>query len=139
MHDILVFHDDVAIRDMLYEACTLEGYSVTCTSMVEETLAALRTAPHRLIVLAERDHSSHHPGGPFFEIIRDHPDLYGRHHYIAIHWWQLSEEEALLDGLGVPRLKVPLPARQLFEAIDTTLIASGQNSRVRSCASIGMI
>jgi DNA-binding response OmpR family regulator len=122
MRDILVFHDDICVAKMLYEVCTLDGYTVTRTSMVEETLEALRTAPHRLIVLAERDHSSHHPGGPFFEIIRDHPDLYGRHHYIAIHWWQLSEEEvALLDGLGVPRLKGPFTMQQLFDEIEAIL------------------
>jgi hypothetical protein len=115
MRDILVFHWDVSIAQMLYEIREMEGYNVTRTSTVEKTLEALRTAPHPLIVLAERDHSSLHPDGPFFEIIRDHPDLYGRHRYFAMHSWSLSEEEiALLDGLGVPRLKVPFPVDQLF-------------------------
>jgi hypothetical protein len=130
MCDILVFHWDVAIAQMLQEICTLEGYNVTRTSsvedrLVEEALEALRTAPHPLIVLAERDHSSLYPGGPFFEIIRDHPDLYGRHRYIAIHWWSLSEAEiALLDGLGVPRLQGPFTVDQL---LDVLAAAGGQH------------
>src|SRR5215469_14088313 len=109
---------------MLSEVCTLEGYNVARTSTIEKTLEALRTAPHLLIVLAERDHSSLHPDAPFFELIRDHPDLYSQHRYFAMHSWSPSEEEiALLDGLAVPRLKVPFPMQQLFDALAT---AGGQ-------------
>jgi hypothetical protein len=119
MHDILIFHDDVYLAHMMCTACQEEGYKVTCTSTVQETLEALRTAPHSLIVLAERDHSSLHPDGPFFEIIRDHPDLYGRHRYIAMHWLSLSEEEiALLDGLGVPRLEGPFTVERLVDVLE---------------------
>jgi DNA-binding response OmpR family regulator len=52
MRDILVFHDDVSIAQMLHDICEMEGYNVARTRTVEETLEALRTAPHRLIGLS---------------------------------------------------------------------------------------
>jgi hypothetical protein len=74
--------------------------------------------------LCERDHSSRDPAGPFFVIIRDHPDLYGQHRYIAFHSWNLSDDEqALLDGLGVPLLGVPFSMQQLIDAIAATGLA----------------
>jgi CheY-like chemotaxis protein len=118
MAHVLVFYDDSSIAMLLTVICEEEGHAVTRVHSVEDALMVLRSSLHPMIALCERDHSSRNPAGPFFAIIRDHPDLYGQHRYIAFHSWNLSDDEqALLDGLGVPLLGVPFSVQQLIAAI----------------------
>ena len=119
MAHVLVFQDEAMIADMIAEFCEAEGHCVTRASTVEDTLMILRASLHPLIVIAERDHSSLHPDGPFFVTIRDHPEFYAQHRYIAIHWWKLTEDEqALMRELGVPLLHGPFDLYHLLALVD---------------------
>ena len=124
MAHVLVFYDDPSIAMLLTVICEEEGHAVTVVHSVEDALMVLRSSVHPMIALCERHHSSCDPARPFFAIIHDHPDLYGQHRYIAFHSWNLSDDEqALLDGLGVPLLGVPFSVQQLIAAIAATGLA----------------
>lgn len=129
MAHILVFQDDPAIACIIAETCEEEGHLVTKASTVEDTLMILRTSLHPLIVIAERDHSSQHPDGPFFVTIRDHPEFYAQHRYIAIHYWKLTEEEnTLMNELGVPLVRGPFDVDHLLALVDTAAASLAQGS-----------
>jgi len=124
MAHVLVFYDDSSIAMLIAEICEEEGHAVTVVHSKEDALMVLRSSLHPMIALCERDHSSRDPAGPFFVIIRDHPELYSQHRYIAFTSWNLSDDEqALLDGLGVPLLGVPFSVQQLIYAIAATGLA----------------
>jgi CheY-like chemotaxis protein len=124
MAHVLVFYDDSSIAMLIAEICEEEGHAVTVVHSKEDALMLLRSSLHPMIALCERDHSSRDPAGPFFVIIRDHPELYSQHRYIAFTSWNLSDDEqALLDGLGVPLLGVPFSVQQLIYAIAATGLA----------------
>ena len=124
MAHVLVFYDDPSIAMLLAVICEEEGHAVTVVHSVEDTLMVLRSSLHPMIALCERDHSSRDPAGPFFVIIRDHPDLYGQHRYIAFDSWNLSDDEqALLDEIGAPLISVPFSSQQLIYAIAATGLA----------------
>jgi CheY-like chemotaxis protein len=119
MTHVLVFHDVDVWRQMMTEVCTGEGYVVSVASTVGDALTALRSSPHPLVVVAERDHSSVHPDGPFFHIIHDHPEQYGRHLYIALHAWLLSDDEKwLLESMNVLLLTYPFTVNELLALIE---------------------
>jgi CheY-like chemotaxis protein len=121
MAHVLVFYDDESIAMLIAEICEEEGYAVTVVHSVEDALMVLRSSLHPMIALCERDHSSRDPAGPFFVIIRDHPELYGQHRYIAFHSWNLSDDEqALLDEVGAQLISVPFTSSQLIYAIVAT-------------------
>ena len=116
---VLVFCDELAIADLFAGVCEDEGYVTSVTNSVEDALAALRSAISPLVVIAERDHSSLHPDGPFFQTIHDHPDLYGRHRYIATHAWEIPKaERQMLDAMGVRVFGVPFPIEHLIRAVN---------------------
>ncbi|MFI5275007.1 MAG: hypothetical protein ACHQ4H_18405, partial [Ktedonobacterales bacterium] len=116
---VLVFCDEPGIAGLFACVCEDEGYLTSVTDTVDDTLTVLRTSLHPLIVIAERDHSSSHPDGPFFQTIHDHPDLYGRHRYIATHAWEIAKaERQMLDAMGVRVFGVPFPIEQLTRAVD---------------------
>jgi len=124
MAHVLVFYDDSSIAMLIAEICEEEGHAVTVVHSKEDALMLLRSSLHPMIALCERDHSSRDPAGPFFVIIRDHPELYSQHRYIAFTSWNLSDDEqALLDGLGVRLLGVPFSVQQLIYAIAATGLA----------------
>ena len=124
MAHVLVFYDDSSIAMLIAEICEEEGHAVTVVYSKEDALMLLRSSLHPMIALCERDHSSRDPAGPFFVNIRDHPELYSQHRYIAFTSWNLSDDEqALLDGLGVPLLGVPFSVQQLIYAIAATGLA----------------
>lgn len=115
---VLIFHDWYPIAELLAMACEEEGHHITKTDTVEDTLAALQSSPHPLVVVAERDHSSLHPSGPFFHIIHEHPDLYGRHRYIAMHAWKIPEDErGLMDEMGIPLVAVPFDVQAMMQMV----------------------
>jgi CheY-like chemotaxis protein len=124
MAHVLVFYDDPSIAMLLAMICEEEGHAVTTVHSVEDALMVLRSSLHPMIALCERDHSSHDPAGPFFVTIRDHPELYGQHRYVAFTSWNLSDDErALLDEVGAPLISVPFTSSQLIYAIATTGLA----------------
>lgn len=124
MAHMLVFYDDPSIAMLLTQICEEEGHAVTNVHSEEDALMVLRSSLHPIIALFERNHSSHDPARPFFVIIRDHPELYGQHRYIAFDSWNLSDDEqALLDELGVTLLSVPFALPQLIDAIAATGLA----------------
>lgn len=126
MAHVLVFHDDPSIRAFLTDVLEMEGYSVTSVGTMEDALMVLRTSLHPLIAIVERDRSSRHPGGPFFEIVRDQPDLYGQHRYIALYTWHLSDtEKALMQSLNVPLLELPFSVDKLFVLIAAAVASLG--------------
>src|SRR5215469_2987476 len=122
MAHILVFQDDPSIRKMIAEICREEGHSVMEVSTVEDALMVLRTTLHPVVGIMERDHSSMHPDFPLFPTIRDHPELYGQHRYIAITWWHLTDDdEALLRELGLPWLAGPFAVERLLDAVNAAI------------------
>jgi CheY-like chemotaxis protein len=124
MAHVLVFYDEPSIADLLACVCSEEGHAVTTVSTVADALIVLRSTLHPMIALCERDHSSRDPAGPFFAIIRDHPEHYSQHRYIAFKDWSLSDDEqALLDGLGVPLLSLPFTVAQVIDAMAATGLA----------------
>jgi CheY-like chemotaxis protein len=124
MAHVLVFYDEPSIAMLLAVICEEEGHAVTKVHSVEDALMVLRSSLHPMIALCERDHSSHDPAGPFFVTIRDHPELYGQHRYVAFTSWNLSDDErALLDEVGAPLISVPFTSSQLIYAIATTGLA----------------
>lgn len=129
MAHVLVFYDDSSIAMLIAEICEEEGHAVTVVHSVEDAHMVLRSSLHPMIALCERDHSSRDhssrdPAGPLFAIIRDHPELYGQHRYIAFTSWSLSDDEqALLDEVGVPLISVPFSLQQLIDAIAATGLA----------------
>lgn len=121
---VLIFHSDPSIARMLATVCEVERFGVTTTHTVDDTLMMLRSSLHPLVAVADHDHCAVHPDPPFYGTIRDYPDTYGQHRHIAIHWWQLSDEdEALLDELGVSRLQGPFPIQDFVTLLEE---AAGQ-------------
>lgn len=118
MAHVLVFDDDQAIAEMLTMFFEDEGHVVTKVHTADDALMVLRTSLHPLVAVVERDHSSRHPGGPFFEIVRDQPDLYSQHRYIALHAWQLSDDEKMLmQSLNVPLMGLPFSLDKLLALV----------------------
>ncbi len=119
MAHVLVFFDEPCMRKMYAEICRLEDHDVVAVSTVEDALAVLRSTLHPMIAILERDQSSVHPEHPLFPTIRVHPEDYGHHRYITIHWWPLSDEyQTLLKELDVAVLHGPCTALQLLAAIE---------------------
>ena len=115
---VLIFCDESSIAQFYSAVCDAEGYLTTTTFTVEDTLVALRSSPQPLIVIAEPYRSSTHPDGAFFNTIHDHPDLYGRHRYIATHAGEIPKiERQMLDAMGVRVFGVPFPIEQLIRAV----------------------
>lgn len=112
---VLIFDEDPDYAWLLTAICEGEGYTVTVTHTVDDALMVLRTTLHPLIVVTEYDYIILHTDGTFFQTIRDHPDLYGQHRYITLHWRTLSGEEvALLDGVSVLRISRPFQWQELI-------------------------
>lgn len=119
MAHVLVFHDDLAIACLLTEVIEMEGHAVITVHTADDALMVLRTSLHPLVGVVERDRSSRHPGGAFFEIVRDHPDRYGQHRYIALHSWELSEDETtLMRSLNVSWLALPFSVDEVLALVN---------------------
>ncbi|GAC1449742.1 MAG: hypothetical protein PVSMB4_08180 [Ktedonobacterales bacterium] len=124
MAHVLVFFDWLALQSTITGVCEQEGYAVTAVSTVEDALMVLRTTLHPLVAIVERDHSSRHPETPLFPTIRQHPDLYGQHRYIAVHAWELSDDErATLRAMGVWIIAMPFSIDTLCEYIAEAVAA----------------
>lgn len=121
---VLVFNDDSVIRRVFTYVCEDAGHTVTAVSTVEDALMVLRTTLHPLVAIVERDHSSRHPETPLFPTIRQHPDLYGQHRYIAVHAWELSDDErATLRAMGVWIMTMPFSVDTLCAYIADAVAA----------------
>lgn len=115
---VLVFHDNPSVRDLLTTVHEEEGYLVTSVGTMDDALIILRASLHPLVAIVGNDLSSVHPLGSFFEIVRDHPNWYGQHRYVAFHSWDLSEtDEALLCELGVTVLRQPFDTDDLLKLV----------------------
>lgn len=119
MARVLILHDESIHKRLLAGICECEGHEiVAAVDTVEEALAVLRSSLRPLVAILERDHSSLHPELPLFPTIYQNPESYRHHRYIAIHCWELSEEEqALLDELQVIVFSSPYHTEALMEAV----------------------
>ena len=117
MTHVLVFHDMPQIRELLTVFLEEEGFVVTSAGTMEDALMVLRTSLHPLIAVEERCYSSPQAFSSFFENIRDHPDWYGQHRYIALASPSSGDEEALLRTLNVALLPRPYPIEALLALV----------------------
>jgi CheY-like chemotaxis protein len=121
MAHVLVFYDEPSIAGLLALACEEEGHVVTTVHMVDDALMVLRSSLHPLVALCDHDLIFRHPSESFFAIIRDHPELYGQHRYIAFTSWSLSDDEqVLLDEVGVPLVSAPFSLMEVVDLIAAT-------------------
>jgi DNA-binding NtrC family response regulator len=132
MAHVLVYEDDMDIQSLLANVLEEEGYLVTTASTAEDALMILRTSLHPLIVVADGDYSFIPPDGPFFVSIRDHPEYYAQHRYIAIHGRNLTEdEEALMRELGVLLLlSMPFDFDHLFALLRAAATSLAQSPEI---------
>jgi hypothetical protein len=122
MGHVLVHWDEAIFRNLFADICRIEGHDVIEVSTVEDALMVLRTTLHPLVGILERDHSSLHPDYPLFPTIRAHPELYGQHRYVTVHWWRLSDEdEALLRELSVAHTTGPCTVEWLVAAVNDAI------------------
>ncbi len=119
MRHILLFHNVRTMREFLAVRLEHEGYAVTMTTTADDALMTLRSALHPLVAILERRIIPPFPCEPFFERVRDHPDLYGQHRYIVIHrsGFPVEGEQALMTALGVLTLERPFSWGQLLNVI----------------------
>lgn len=118
MRHILLFHNDRTMRELLAMALEYEGYAVTTTATTDDTLMTLRSALHPLVVIMERRIVPPIRFEPFFEPVRDRPDLYGQHRYVVIHSGFLyGDDQTLMTALGVVALERPFNWQYLANVI----------------------
>lgn len=102
---------------MLIFVCEDAGYPVTSVETLDDALMVLRTSLHPLITIVEGHYRFRGTFNAFFEHIRDHPNWYGQHRYIALASPSSDDEEALLHTLNVALLPHPFPIDKLVDLI----------------------
>ena len=121
MAHVLVFYVEPSIAGLLALACEEEGHVVTIVHTVDDALMVLRSSLHPLVALCDHDLIFRHPSESFFATIRDQPEQYGQHRYIAITCRPISDDEkALLDELGVPLVSAPFSLIEVMDLIAAT-------------------
>jgi CheY-like chemotaxis protein len=118
MKHILVLSAEPSIRSLLSEILELEGYSVTKVAGVDDALMILRSALHPILAVVQLDAYSQPPPLSFFEQVRDQPDRYSPHHFMATSSWSYSEEDLeFLAALNAPLLQSPFTADELLTVV----------------------
>lgn len=126
MAHVLVFYDDRLVRLLLTEICEMDEHAVTAVDTADDALMVLRTTLHPLVAIVYCGPRSITPQGPFFAIVRDHPELYGQHRYIALRARTLSDDEkALMRSLSVRLLTLPFRSEDLLSALKEEVAALG--------------
>jgi CheY-like chemotaxis protein len=119
MVHVLVVDDDPAIRKMITEVLTLEGYIVVGGAADgREALKALRASPHPLVVITDNT-MPFMSGLEMLETVAQDPVLATRHVYVmATPRLRTGEDADVLKRLHVPVVQSPFTVDQIVSVIE---------------------
>jgi CheY-like chemotaxis protein len=121
MVHVLVIDDDPAIRKMLTEILTLEGYIVVGEAADgREALKALRASPYPLVVLLGHMMPVM-TGLEMLEIVAQDTALATQHIYVMVTGSRV-EGASILRQLHVPFVPKPFTVDQILSAIEDAVV-----------------
>lgn len=120
MSSVLVVDDDQAIRRMLSEVLTLEGYTVQTAEHGGPALDMMRASRDRLVVILGLV-MPHVNGQDVLEAVAADETLTFRHAIIMVtaqaQAAQMGQIAELRERLGVPLIALPFTVEQLVDAV----------------------